>query len=188
RGVEFLDRPTARTIPSAEEVDRLHQRVEELAEQIENQRNQIIELLHLLDDRLEGSVIEEIHSNAGDERCMSLTKSVLAVERTIPLFLSGTILSPGGTRGLMMRRTWSRCVPIATRQWSTSTPMRSSRNWVGHGKASSLMWGSRMFSDFSRRLMLGISFLRMGSETFHPLWTLGTCLLRGRNSGYSLRS
>lgn len=68
RGVEFLDRPTARTIPSAEEVDRLHQRVEELSEQIENQRNQIIELLHLLDDRLEGSVIEEIHSNAGDER------------------------------------------------------------------------------------------------------------------------
>src|SRR5699024_7287459 len=35
RGVEFLDRPTARTIPSAEVVDDLHQRVEEL--EAENQ-------------------------------------------------------------------------------------------------------------------------------------------------------
>jgi predicted ArsR family transcriptional regulator len=68
RGVEFLDRPTARTIPSAEEVDELHQRLEKLSEQVENQRSQIVELIHLLDDRLEGSVIEEIHANAGGER------------------------------------------------------------------------------------------------------------------------
>ena len=66
RGVEFLDRPAARTIPSAEEVDELHQRMGELSEQVENQRNQIVELIHLLDDHLDGSVIEEIHANAGE--------------------------------------------------------------------------------------------------------------------------
>jgi predicted ArsR family transcriptional regulator len=66
RGVEFLDRPAARTIPSTEEVDELHQRVEELSDQVENQRNQIVELIHLLDERLEDSVIEDIHANAGE--------------------------------------------------------------------------------------------------------------------------
>jgi predicted ArsR family transcriptional regulator len=65
RGAEFLDRPAARTIPSVEEVDELHQRVGELSEQVENQRNQIVELIRLLDGRLDGSVIEEIHDNAG---------------------------------------------------------------------------------------------------------------------------
>jgi predicted ArsR family transcriptional regulator len=65
KGVKFLDRPGARTIPSAEEVDELHQRVGELSEQVESQRNQIVELIYLLDERLDGSVIEEIHANAG---------------------------------------------------------------------------------------------------------------------------
>jgi DNA-binding transcriptional regulator GbsR (MarR family) len=68
RGIEFLDRPTARTIPSAEEIDELHQRVEELSEQVENQRNQIVELIHLLDKRLEGSMVEDIHSGTGGDR------------------------------------------------------------------------------------------------------------------------
>lgn len=66
RGRGFLDRPAAREFPTTEDVDRLHQQVEDLSEQVAEQRNQILALVHLLEDRLEGSVIEEIHTNAGN--------------------------------------------------------------------------------------------------------------------------
>jgi len=65
RGQEFLDRSGARKFPTAEDVDQLHQQVDGLTDQVEEQRGQIRALVHLLDERLEGSVIDEIHSNAG---------------------------------------------------------------------------------------------------------------------------